>query len=804
MKVYDFAKHLGLETMDLMKKVRDWNLPVKSHMVDLDDKLMEEIRKRLRDDGQKGLETKKKTVRRKTKKTTTRKTTTKTKKEASGLKRKVIRKRKSEIKKIVSPTKPPSPQTFSKTDFTPKPKAPKSSENISVEKKESSERSRNIRTGFLSVKGFEDFYQEESKEESKEKEAERTKKKVGKNLTQKEFSASDFRKREVVFQPKKKVIALGSSKKTLITTPKSHKRIIKVHEDISVNDLAGQMKMKVPQVIKKLISQGVKATPSTALDFDTVLLFAEEMGFEAKNLQKSDKDLLKEYAFGNLEAPPKPRAPVVTIMGHVDHGKTTLLDAIRETNVVSGEVGGITQRIGAYQVALPNKKSVTFIDTPGHEAFTQMRQRGANVTDIVIIVVAADDGMMPQTEEAISHAQAAKVPILVAVNKTDVQGAQPEKIRQQLSEKNLVPEDWGGETIFVEVSALKKKGIKELLEQVLLLSEMLELKAVQDRSAIGVVIESRMEKGKGNVSTVLIKEGSLKKGDFFVSGTTYGQVRNLFDDRGKMVKEATPGDPVEVSGFSESVDAGNDFYVCKKESQARSVAEKRKLDKEKKKAVKKSVSLEDLLSEEGEEVKSISVVLKSDEGGVLQALEGELLKIDDEEVKVKILHKAVGEITESDVLLASTTSGRVIGFNVRPTSKARSLAKEKNIPIKTYNVIYELVEDLDKMRKGMLKPEIVEEVEGRAQVREVFQVSKAGTIAGCKVLEGKIKRAHFVRLLRDGRVVYESKISSLKRFKEDVKEVGLGFECGLAIENYNDIKANDEIEAFSRIEKRPT
>ncbi len=618
------------------------------------------------------------------------------------------------------------------------------------------------------------------------------------------FTASEFRKREMVFQPRKKKGMLGrASKKTKITTPKASKRVVKVNKEITVSDLAQELGVKLGKLSKSLISNGIMAKPNAMLDFDTVALIVPDFGFEAQNVHMTGEALIEAAAFGNLDAEPITRPPIVAVMGHVDHGKTTLLDCIRKTDVVSGEAGGITQHIGAYQVKTKSGL-VTFLDTPGHEAFTAMRARGANVTDIAIIVVAADDGIMPQTVEAINHAKSAKVPIIVAVNKIDKPQANSDKVKQQLAEHELTPEEWGGETIFAEVSALKKQGIDNLLEQILLMAEIQELKANPDRSASGIIIESQVSKGKGNVATVLVSEGTLKIGQYFVAGETTGRIRALKDYNGKTIKEAGPSMPVEIMGLDSCPQAGDSFDVTPDERTALEVVDSR-LSLKGNDVVKKasSLSLEDLFSKvRTGEVKELPVVLKTDVAGTSEAIMGMFEKFKDAEVKIKVIHKAVGGINESDVLLASTAQGIVVGFNVKPDSGAEKVSKQKAVEIKTYNIVYELMDDMKLALSGMLDPDIIEVAQGRAVVRETFSVPKIGTIAGCYVEEGKITRNSLLRLVRDGKTIHEGNVSSLKRFKDDVKEVATNFECGIGIEDYNDLKVGDFIDSFVKEEKQ--
>ncbi|MBC7371094.1 MAG: translation initiation factor IF-2, partial [Bdellovibrionaceae bacterium] len=618
------------------------------------------------------------------------------------------------------------------------------------------------------------------------------------------FNPVEFRKREMVFQPKKKKGSLvRAGMKTQLTTPKALKRILKVNNTMKLSDMAQEMGIKAPQITKALMQNGVMANMNTVLDFDTIALIAPEFQWEAQNVYVTAENAAIDTAFGNLDAPKITRPPVVTIMGHVDHGKTSLLDAIRKANVVAGEAGGITQHIGAYSVTLDDGALITFLDTPGHEAFTAMRARGANATDIAVIVVAADDGMMPQTAEAINHAKAAGVQIIVAVNKIDKPGANPERIKQQLTELQIVPEEWGGTTIFVEVSALKKTGIKELLENIHLVAEVLDLKANPERSATGLVIEAKLEKGKGNVATLLVKDGTIKIGQHIVAGSLKGRVRSLTNDKGERVQSAGPGIPVEVLGLEGTPAAGDRFDVVIDEETAVEVSELRAEQAKKLLNVPAGkMSLEDIFSKVTRgDVKDLAIVLKADVHGSLEAVTGMIQKLATAEVKTKIIHAAVGGINESDVLLANTANGIIIGFNVRPDTGAQATAKRVGIDIRTYSIVYELVDDLKKAMSGMLTPDVVEKVMGRAEVRNVFTVPKIGTIGGCFVTDGKIQRSNMARLLRDNKIIYTGKISSLKRFKDDAKEVATGFECGIGIENFNDLKVGDQIEAFIKEEQ---
>ncbi len=657
---------------------------------------------------------------------------------------------------------------------------------------------RNIRTGFV---GPAPMIAVDNSADKARKEREEKKKRAGagggKDQPVQSFVATDFRKREIIFQPKKKRVATLSKKKTEITQPKALKRVVKMQDTITVSELAQAMNIRVPQLTRKLMSEGVMAKMNTELDFDTVSLIVNEFNYEVQNVRITDEDLLEKAAFGELEAEEIPRAPVVTVMGHVDHGKTTLLDAIRNADVASGEAGGITQHIGAYSVKLEDGSQTTFIDTPGHAAFTAMRARGASATDIVIVVVAADDGMMPQTEEAISHAQAAGVPIIVAVNKMDKEGANADKIKQQLSEKELVPEDWGGDTIFAPVSALKKEGIKELLESVHLVAEVLELKSNPKRSGTGIIVESKMEKGKGNVATVLVQDGTVKVGEAFVAGKVVGRIRRMTNDKGELVKTAGPGVPVEITGLANAPAAGDRFDLCKSDDLAKEVAELRKRQTELSETPNSKMSLDDIFSKvKSGDLKELNIVLKADVVGSIEAIKGLLAKLGNDEVKTKIIHTGVGLISENDVLLAGTAGGLVVGFNVKADTTAQRVAKERGVEIKSYSVIYNLGDDIKAAMAGLLDPDIVEEELGAVEVRDIFSVPKLGVIAGCYVTDGKVKRNSLVRLSREGKIVYSGKICSLKRFKDDAKEVLSGYECGLGIENYSDIKVGDIIQAY--------
>ncbi|MBQ2941403.1 MAG: translation initiation factor IF-2 [Clostridia bacterium] len=579
---------------------------------------------------------------------------------------------------------------------------------------------------------------------------------------------------------------------------KKEKLEIEIPDEIIVSDLAERLKTSVNDVIKRLMLIGVMANVNQAVDFDTASLIAEDMGaIVTKEIIVTKEDVL----FNDTEDAPEdllPRDPVVVVMGHVDHGKTSLLDAIRETNVASGEAGGITQHIGAYRVKI-NDRQITFLDTPGHEAFTAMRARGAQVTDIAILVVAADDGIMPQTVEAINHAKAAGLTTIVAINKIDRENADVARVKRELSENDILIEEWGGDTVCVEVSAKQRINIEGLLEMVILSADILELKANPNRKAKGTVIESRLDKGRGPVATVLVQRGTLKQGDIVVAGTSVGKVRVMTDDKGNKIKEAGPSVPVEIVGLSETPDGGEIFFAVDDERAAREVVEARK-QKIKDEAIQaqSAVNLDDLFAQISQgDVKTLNLIVKADVQGSVEAVRQSLEKLSNEEVKVKVIHGAVGGVNESDVMLASASNAIIVGFNVRPDGGARVAAEAKGIEMRMYRIIYDAIDEIEAAMKGMLAPKFREKVTGHAEVRQTFKVSSVGTIAGCYVTDGVIQRNNQVRVVRNGIVIYEGAIDSLKRFKDDAKEVASGFECGMSIEKFNDIKEGDVFESFT-------
>ncbi|HEY8391891.1 MAG TPA: translation initiation factor IF-2 [Capillibacterium sp.] len=585
-------------------------------------------------------------------------------------------------------------------------------------------------------------------------------------------------------------------KKPAPPRPVTNVKSVQIPERITVKEFAQAIEVSAAEVIKKLIALGVMASINQEIDLDTATLVGAEFGVTVEAAPTEEETLVIEEIEDRPESL-KPRWPVVTIMGHVDHGKTSLLDAIRESNVIASEAGGITQHIGAYQVDVQGKK-ITFLDTPGHEAFTAMRARGAQVTDIAVLVVAADDGVMPQTVEAINHAKAANVPIIVAINKIDKPVANPDRVKQELTQYGLIPEDWGGDTICVEVSALKKIGLDELLEMILLVAELRELKANPDRPAKGTVIEAKLDKGRGPVATVLVQNGTLHQGDTIIAGDVSGKVRLLVNDKGKNVAKAGPSEPVEVVGFDDLPEAGDIFYVTD-EKTARQLAEKRQQFRREKELKKdQRFKLEDLFNriKEGE-VKELNIVLKADVQGSVEAIQSSLERLSNDEVRVRVIHSGVGAISESDVMLASASGAVIVGFNVRPDPIAKRTAEREDVDLRLYRIIYNIIDDVKKAMEGMLEPEYKEVVLGRAEVRATFKIPKVGTVAGSYVTEGKIVRNGEARIIRDNVVVFEGKIESLKRFKDDVREVVSGFECGIGLERFNDIKEGDIIECFT-------
>ena len=803
MKVYELAKDLNLKSVELLDRLRkEHNMPVKNHMQSLSKEDVEKIRQ--------FFEIKSKA----SPSPTVRKKST------------LIRKRSVPSKKTVAVPKEDPPQEEKPVLRTGiirrRVKEEKKSKKTAVEKNQdqavepktepakdtvpgSTLTHRGIRPGLVTSEGQTDILKKinetiDVSEIEKKKQKKTGLEKEGQNQ---QFRATDFRKREIIFQPKKKRLTAGLvSKKTQITTPKSHKRLIKMYDNnISIEDISHQMRIKKQALIQKIKTDKLFSDSKipSHFDYETATLVSSLFNFEVKNMVKDKGEVIESLFFGDLAAEKQSKPPVVTVMGHVDHGKTTLLDYIRKSRIASKEAGGITQHIGAYSVPVGDS-FVTFIDTPGHAAFTSMRARGAKVTDIVVIVVAADDGIQPQTIEAINHAKEAKVPIIIAINKTDLPAANIDQTKKQITEHGLVPEEWGGDTFFCSISALKGDGIKGLLEHVLLLAEVNELKANPKRSAVGVVIESRLEKGRGWVMTLLVQDGTLESGQILIAENQVGRARQMTNDVGRTVSSAGPGMAVEISGFNQAIQVGEAFYVVKNEKEARRLISEQKSEE---KEEKSTLSMEDLLLKiHKNKTKTLNIILKTDVIGSMEAVKYSIEKLNTEEVEAKIIHANLGAANESDALLASTASAILICFNVGVDSKAQKLLQKDAVTVKSYTVIYDLLKEVELMMANLLDPEIQETSGGKAEIQQVFPISNVGVIAGCKVLKGKIAGNHMARLIRDTEVIYKGKISSLKRFKQSAKEVVEGQECGIGLFEHKDLKAGDIIETFTQVEIR--
>ena len=799
MKVYELAKDLKLKSVDLLDQLRKkHNMPVKNHMQSLSKEDVAKIR---------GFFDKKKiltpTVRKKPaiirkKKVSPPKNVSDLPEETISLEKPVLRT--GIIRRRVQDKKTPR-----------KPAEIKNQDKITESKKEIPQdnvigntlTNRHIRPGLVVSESQKDILKKINETVDI---TDIEKKKLKKATLEKEnqnqqFRATDFRKREIIFQPKKKRLSVGLlSKKTQITTPKSHKRLIKIYDDcISIEDISHQLGIKKRALMQKIKTEELFSDSNTPaiFDYETAVVIASFFNFEVKNMIRNKDEIIESLFFGNLSAEKQNKPPIVTVMGHVNHGKTTLLDYIRKSRVASKEAGGITQHIGAYSVSVENS-FVTFIDTPGHAAFTSMRARGANVTDIVVIVVAADDGVQPQTIEAINHAKNAKVPIIVAINKVDLPSSNVEQAKKQLMEHELVSEEWGGDTIFCSISALKGDGIKELLEHIMLLAEVHELKANPARSALGVIIESRLEKGRGWVMTLLVQDGTLKSGQVLIVDNQVGRVRQMTNDIGLTISSAGPGRAVEISGFDQAIQAGKAFYVVKNEKEARRLILEQKSEKEEE---KNKLSIEELLLKTHKNtIKTLNIILKTDVVGSMEAIKYSVEKLNTEKVEAKIIHANLGPVNESDMLLANTASAVLLCFNVEVDSKAQKLIKKKSIILHSYTVIYDLLKEVEKMMANLLDPDIQEHPGGRAEIQQIFPISNIGAIAGCKVIKGKIVGNHLVRLIRDNNVIYQGKINSLKRFKQSAKEVSEGQECGIGLTQHKDLKTGDIIESFTQTE----
>ena len=800
MKVYELAKDLNLKSVDLLDKLRkDYNMSVKNHMQSLSVEDVEKIRGFFDKKSKLTKITKKKSTITRKKKTTVQSRPSETLSVSSEslekplLRTGVIRRR---VQKKTTTDNMTVEPTIKKTEV----KSEQKSEGVTPPPSgQKGVASHHIRPGLISSENQDIFKKISLDIEESEIEKKKLKKTtLDRDSQSQQFRATDFRKREVIFQPKKKRTAsIGiSSKKTQITIPKLHKRVIKVYDNIiSVDNIAHQIGVKKKDLIKKIRSENLlpESDKYSTFDFDTASIIASCFNYEAKNMTQDKKSAIESLFFGNLSSQKKSKPPVVTVMGHVDHGKTTLLDYIRKSHMVSQEAGGITQHIGAYSVPVGDS-FVTFIDTPGHSAFTSMRARGAQVTDIVIIVVAADDGVQPQTIEAINHAKNAKVPIIVAINKVDLPNSNVDQTKKQIMEQELVPEEWGGDTIFCSISALKGTGVKELLEHIHLLAEVNELRANPDRSAMGIIIESRLEKGRGWVMTLLVQEGTLTSGQILLADNQVGRARS--------VTSIGPGMPVEISGFSDPVRVGEPFYVVKNEKEARRLVVEQKVEKKEDKEDKEDdLSIEDLLLKTHTSKKKIlNIVLKSDVLGSIEAIRYSIEKLNTEAVNAKVIHANLGIVNESDILLAEASGAVILCFNVTVDPKVRKLVQEKSIDIKSYKIIYDLLKDVESMMASLLDPDIQESFGGVAEVHQVFSLSKVGVIAGCKLVKGKIANHHLVRLKRQEDIIYEGKIGSLKRFKQSVKEVSEGQECGIGLIQHKDLQVGDTIESFVQTE----
>ena len=804
MKVYELAKDLKLKSVDLLDQLRTrHNMPFKNHMQSLSDEDVEKIRAVFDQKSKITSTIKKKSAVIRKRKPSIPKTSAVSSKESDQQKVTPIL-RTGVIRRKIKTVE----ETAAVVDHT---KETVQSASIKEEDKKEDQQSvstggnltnRHIRPGLVAGENQDVLKKISETVESPEEEKKKIKKVLDKENQLQQFRATDFRKREVIFQPKKKRLSAGmSGKKTQITTPKSHKRLIKMYDNnISIEDLSHQMGIKKKVFIQKIKNEGLLSDSNipSEFDYDTTVVISSSFGFEVKNMIKNKDEIIESLFYGNLSAEKKHKPPVVTVMGHVDHGKTTLLDYIRKSRVAHKEEGGITQHIGAYSVPVGDS-FVTFIDTPGHSAFTAMRARGAKVTDIVVIVVAADDGAQPQTIEAINHAKNAKVPIIVAVNKVDLPTANVDQTKKQLMEQELVPEEWGGDTIFCSISALKGEGVKELLEHIQLVAEVHELKANPDRSAMGVVIESRLEKGRGWVMTLLVQDGTLTAGQILIADNQVGRARQITNDIGRFISSAGPGMPVEISGFDQPIKVGESFYAVKSEKEARRLLAKQKdeIDVDD----TKELSMEELLLKAHKsKVKVLNIILKTDVVGSMEAIKYSIEQLNTEEVEAKIIHSSLGSVNENDVLLASTSSVVLLCFNVTVDVKAQKLIQEKSLSVKSYKVIYGLLKDVETMMAGLLDPEIQETFGGQVEVQQIFPISKVGVIAGCKVLKGKIASHHLIRLKREGNVIYQGKIGSLRRFKQSAKEVSEGQECGIGIHQHKDLQLGDIIESFVQTE----
>ncbi len=780
MRVYDLAKEYGYTSKEFTQIMKDMGIPIKNHMSALTAQQEKYFRNNFNKEAyENNLKIPKKEVKE-----------VKEEKKAVSKKPKAVKEGKKEVKvnRVNRPKKVNKEETDEKETFI------KVITNRDNKGRDNRDNKRNSRTNRQNNTSFEtderSFSNNNRKFNNKNKKNKNKKEKVEPkfidNSKKTKISKANYKKK-------------NKQEKEQQKKEKQKEIEVVIPNNITVNDLAGKLEEPATNIIRVLMGYGIMATMNQTIDFDTASIVAEELSKKVV-LEDEDKavDNIFEEHFKDEDALVT-RPPIITVMGHVDHGKTSLLDAIRHTNVISGEAGGITQHIGAYTIKLKNQP-ITFIDTPGHEAFTAMRSRGAEVTDIAILVVAADDGVMPQTVEAINHAKNAEVPIIVAINKIDKPGANPDKVKQELTEYGLVSEEWGGDTIFVNISAKKRQGIEDLLEMILLVAEVEDLKANPNMRAIGTVIEARLDKQRGATATLLVKSGTLKESDIVVCNEVFGRIRAMSDDNGKKLKTAGPSTAIEMLGFNEVPDAGEKFFVAENERQARKFTEDRKA-KIREHALKKNapVSLDDLFNQISEgELKELKIIVKADVQGSLEALTQSLEKLNENDLglKVSVIHGGVGAISESDVILASASNALIVAFNVRPDQGAKAMAQKEEVEIRTYNVIYQVIEEIEQALKGLLDPEFKEVVTATVEVRQTFKVPNVGTVAGGYVIDGTVNRNDSIRVIRDGIIIFESEISSLKRFKDDAKEVSSGYECGIGIENYNDIKEGDTLESF--------
>jgi len=798
MRVHQLAKELDLTSKELLPHLKKLGVEAKNHMSSLSEDDVERLKNLLNPPSAEKIveERIKPTIIRRRRKVV----------EKPPVEEKVEEEKKGEETPLTAEEVTPSKEAVEVTPAEP----PIVSSAKPVEKKPAKEEPES-KVKIISKKIVLPEEAEEDKQKiTKKKRSKKERFSPGKDITKRKFTAissKDLQEEEVSpgekakrYKPspfrRKKPLSLVKTKKTEITTPKAIKRKIKVLEGITVALLAKRMGIKAGAVIKKLMDLGVMATMNETIDIDAASLAAHEFGYEVESVTIEEEQILLKK-----EDSPKdllPRAPIVTVMGHIDHGKTSLLDAIRQSNVIDREAGGITQHIGAYHVEL-DKGNIVFIDTPGHEAFTTMRARGAKVTDIVVLVIAADDGIMPQTIEAIDHAKAAKVPIIVAINKIDKPNANPEKIRQTLTEYELVPEDWGGDTLYAEISAKQRKGIEELLEIIILQAEMLELQSNPNKPAKGTVIEAKLDKSKGPVATILVQEGTLKGGDIFITGVHYGKTRVLINDAGKMIPQAGPSTPVQVLGLSGVPEAGDTFLVVDEEKKAKQAGLYFQQKQREKGLIESSrVTLEGLYDQIQEgTLRELNVIIKVDVHGTLDALTKSLQELGNEKVKINIIHSSVGAINQSDVMLASASKAIIIGFAVSPDVKAKLAAEQEKVDIRLYNIIYDAISDITNALEGLLAPTLVENLRGRAEVKQIYQISRLGTIAGSMVTEGKITRDCKFRIMRNGTLMHQGRISSLKRFKDDAREVESGYECGIGVEGFEEIQIGDIIECYT-------